>query len=57
MTGNVESSLRGERDMSRETETKAVIREFRRKDRPVRPRAPTDAVHRATMSRRWSHRE
>ena len=35
MTGNVKSSLPGERAVSRETETKAVIREFRRKDRPV----------------------
>lgn len=44
MTGNVKSSLPGERDVSRETETKAVIRELRRKDRPVPPGAPTDAV-------------
>jgi len=47
MTRNVKSSLPGERDVSREIETKAVIREFRRKDRPVHPRAPTDTVQRA----------
>ena len=41
MTGNAKSSLPGERGVSRETDTKAVIREFRRKDRPVRARAPT----------------
>ena len=36
MTGNAKSSLPGERALSRETETKAVIREFRGKGRPVR---------------------
>jgi hypothetical protein len=51
MTGNVKSSSPGERDVSREAETKAVILEFRRKDRPVRPRAPAGIVQRAIEGR------
>jgi hypothetical protein len=48
MTANAKSTSSGERAVSRDDETRAVIQEFRRKDRPVRSIAPTDVVQRAT---------
>jgi hypothetical protein len=42
MTANAKSTSSGERATRREAETKAVIQEFRRKSRPVRPIAPTE---------------
>jgi hypothetical protein len=48
MSANTKSTSSGERAASREAETKAVIQEFRRKGRPVRPIAPTNAVQSAT---------